>query len=137
DRVLALLRPSAGALLSLAFFLSGLSLVAQDTNVAPQFNDAFDEAVGQPQPGDGTEPDSAGQAEGLPSADGNMQSNRNDQPGNRDGRYRRSRRQRQNSNGGSGSGIFANGNTTGASANGTNGPASLDYAAFRVVADRN
>jgi len=132
-----LLRPGTGALLALAFLLFGLELPAQDTNVAPQFNDVLDEAVGQPQTNDGTEPESAGQPEGLSSANGPTQTNRNDQAGGRDGRYRRSRRQRQNSYGGSASNFGGNGSSATASANGTNGPAALDYAAFKVVADRN
>jgi hypothetical protein len=121
-------------LLALAFLLSGLPLPAQDTNGAPPFNDTFEDAVGLPQTNDVFEPDSAGQAEGLSSTNSEMQSNRNDQAGSRDGRYRRSRRQRQNSNGGSSSGIFAG---SGSSATSTNGTNPLDYAAFRVVADRN
>jgi len=125
-------------LLALAFLLSGLPIPAQDTNGAPQFNDLLEEAVGVPQTNDVFEPDSAGQAEGLSSANGETQSNRNDQAGSRDGRNRRSRRQRQNSYGGSAGGNFgSNGSSATTSTNGTNGPASLDYAAFRVVADRN
>jgi hypothetical protein len=121
--------------LLVAFLFSSLPLWAQDTNSSPPFNDVFDDA-GQPQSNDMAEPESAGQPEGLSSANGGTQTNRNDQPGNRDARSRRSRRPRQNSNDNSGSGIFAANSTT-ASANGTNGAASLDYAAFKVVADRN
>jgi hypothetical protein len=134
---LALLRPGTGALLVLAILLGGLPLRAQDTNAAPQLNDLL-EAAGLLQTNDVAEPDNAAQADGLSSTNGSAQTNSPGQPSNREGRSRRSWRQRQDSLGGSGAGSAAsNGGAAAAAANGTNGTTSLDYAAFKIVADRN
>lgn len=104
---------------------------AQDTNAPVQANDAL-------QPGEMVPANDNGQSDDETSGDDMVETNSVAQtngtaPGpTEDARSRRLRRQRQNRNRN-----YGQSNTNG-SAGGTNAaPASLDYSAFRLIADRN
>jgi hypothetical protein len=112
--------------------VSAIVTSAQDFNPAPQTNDVTqaDEM--------GTANDN-GQGQDMVSGDENGETNAVAETNNQatgpgeDARARRLRRQRLNRSRG-----LAQGNGLGQGASGTNaGPASLDYSAFRLVADRN
>lgn len=112
---------------------AGLQLVGQETNsIAPGSEIA--EPVDLSQTNDLAEPDASNTAAELSSTNQVGQTNSQSQASNRDGRSRRSRRQRQGTTTGAGGSVTSAALGSAASTNGAN---TLDYVAFKTVADRN
>ncbi len=111
--------------------ISGLLVTAQETTPASSTNDVT-EAEDISQPDDAAQTDNAAPATVMSQAGGSVQKSTNSQPSRRS---RRSRRQRQSQTNGSYavSAPVASAVTAGTN----NAPLKLDYASFKIVADRN